>query len=89
MSRHRVISPIAKWVTAANPSQSQPAAFQGAVFSNRLGSILRTARCKPAVISQEGAQCYLVDPNQELEEFSHGFGYPEKRVDLPENLPSG
>jgi hypothetical protein len=41
------------------------------------------------MISKEGTQCYLVGPDQELEQFSHGFVYPEVRVDLPENLPSG
>ena len=60
-------------MAATDALQRKPASLQRAVFTDRLGRILRTTGGKPAMIAKERAEQKLVGPDQELEQFSHGL----------------
>lgn len=63
---------FAQRVAATDAFDAHPAASGGTIFPDRLRSVLRTARRKPAMLTQKGAQYQLVGTNDGLQNLFHG-----------------
>lgn len=61
--RHRIIPLPAPGMTSANPLDSQPSAFQRAVFLNRRQGVFRTAGRKPARGRRERRNAGAIKPD--------------------------
>lgn len=73
-------------VAAQNPLEGEPAAFQGTVFSDGLGAVIRAGRRVPAGRSEVGGNPLFVQANeaqqQATDRFSHASVQGVSKVGL-------
>jgi len=59
-----VVAALAEWVATCDPTQAEPRSFKRAVGPERVHRVVRTARCKAALMADPRAKDKLVQTNQ-------------------------
>ena len=68
--RHWVVSTAPPRVAGEDSLEGEPAAFEEAVFLNRLDAVVGTGGYVATALANEGRQRHLINPNQEDQELS-------------------
>jgi len=69
---------FAERVAATDAFDAHPTASAGTIFLDRLRSVLRTARRKPAMLTQKGTQYQLVGTNDGLQNLFHEWYFGDQ-----------
>jgi hypothetical protein len=69
----RIVTMAAPGMTAADPSDGQPASLENSIFAQGFDGVYRTAGCKTAVVSDPGGDNQLINPDQKDERITKYF----------------